>query len=229
VLGATSLGAAVAVAASLEVAPGTLALFVLPPPTPPTIGVEVDITPESLQQRSQGVPVFAVVTFPVGVDADAVDPSSLRLCVGTTHCGAEGVAPTNVGAPGSDPDGAERLRLRFSRGAVIELVADVPKPSTVLFTVSGTVLTVPFAGLDDVRLLGASGTQGRAEAGDQGTNEGEAPTSPTPSTAPSPSAPPSPPVSPGSSESPSPDRASTPPGAQTRVDEEVEAIGSDRS
>jgi len=145
-------------AALLRVNAGHLAVFTFHVDLGP-IAATVDIKPESLQKKSQGQPVMALIELPDGFDVQNIDVGSVRLCLGTEPC-ADGVAPD--GAPGAKPevsdadgDGIPHLKITFDRGAVIALVVDLTAPSTVTFTVSGIVDPPDraFAGSDTVRLV----------------------------------------------------------------------------
>jgi signal peptidase I len=138
-------------AAYLKVDGGTIQAFSLPAEFSP-VGASVDIKPESLQKKSQGQPVKALIELPDPYRPDQVETNRLRLCLRECPCGGEGIQPEDTQVAG------RRLKATFDRGAVIELVSDVVPPDTVTFTVSGILSGKDsdhsFAGSDTVNIVG---------------------------------------------------------------------------
>lgn len=164
------LTALTASAAVLEVDGGVLQVFRLRAEIDlSSLRVTVDIKPETLEKRLQGEPVIAFIDLPDGYDEADIEVSTVRLCWGTDPC-ATGVAP------GSTPPArvvGGRLRVGFDRAAVLALVADVPPPATVTFTVSGRLSSGrPFQGSDTVMLVSPGGPPAPAGGPAQTTSEG---------------------------------------------------------
>lgn len=154
VLVLASLAALVtAVASTLVVAPATLGISFIPVTPPSPTLATVDIKPESLQKRSQGPPMLAFIELPTGFDVADIAVTTVRICLGTDHCGSGGVPATNPKVGDADGDGVPDLKVQFDRASVIALVAGIPAPSLVTFTVSGFVGGSTFAGRDTVRLV----------------------------------------------------------------------------
>jgi len=142
-----------AIAATLAVAPSTLGIFFLPVTPPSPVVATVDIRPGSLQKRSQGASVVAFIELPTGFDVAQIAIATVRVCLGTDPCGTGGVPATNPKVGDADGDGIPDLKVQFDRASVIALVANIPAPALVTFTVSGFVGGSIFAGSDTVRLV----------------------------------------------------------------------------
>lgn len=154
VVALASLAALVtAVAATLVVSPAKLGIFFLPVTPPSPIVATVDIKPESLQKRSHGPSVLAFIELPPGFDVADIAVTTVRVCPGTEPCGTVGVPATNPKVGDADADGILDLKVQFDRASVIALVASIPAPAVVTFTVSGFVGGSIFAGRDTVRLV----------------------------------------------------------------------------
>lgn len=127
-------------------------------PTAPSghLGAYVYIMPRSLEKRSQGNPVTAIIELAAGYDVAKIDTGSIRLCLGTSPCGKKDVPTTGKATLGdANGNGIPDLKVTFDRGAVLALVADVAPPTSVTFAVSGS-LTAPkraFAGSDTLRIV----------------------------------------------------------------------------
>ena len=162
VIAVVLVSAVVGSAASLEVNGGTIQVFSFPvhisfptsTPTPTPLAATVDLKPESLEKKSQGDHVTAFVYLPGDYDGEDVDLSTVHLCRGTAPCGTDGIASADTPKVGKGK-GAPDLTVTFDRGAVIGLLADVPPPATVTFTVSGTTKppTRAFVGSDTLRIV----------------------------------------------------------------------------
>lgn len=142
-----------AIAATLVVAPATLGIFFLPVTPPSPIVATVDIKPESLQKRSHGASVLAFIELPSGFDVEDIAVATVRVCLGTDPCGTGGVPATNPKVGDTDADGIPDLKVQFDRASVIALVANIPAPAVVTFTVSGFVGGSAFTGSDTVRVV----------------------------------------------------------------------------
>lgn len=142
-----------AIAATLVVAPTTLGISFLPVTPPSPIVATVDIKPESLQKRSHGPSVLAFIELPTGFDVADIAVATVRICPGTDPCGTGGVPATNPKVGDVDGDGVPDLKVQFDRASVIAMVASIPTPAVVTFTVSGFVGGSTFAGRDTVRLV----------------------------------------------------------------------------
>jgi len=130
---------------------GVLQTFIFPVHIEiPAIAAGVDIKPETLQKQSAGQAVTVFIELPQGYDVADIDVATIRLCFGEVPCEDGGVAPD--GAPGAK-HGVSGLKVTFDRTEVIALVADVPPPATVTFTVSGKGSSWIFAGSDTVELI----------------------------------------------------------------------------
>ena len=151
---ALTIGSAIlASAASLDVNGGTLQVFQYSLNQP--LGASVDIKPETLQLTSKGEPVLAFIELPAGYRVADIEPSSVRLCLGTEPCPHQGLPITGAAKVGDhDGDGAPELKVTFDRAKVIELVRSLVAPTTATLTVSGTArdLSFRFWGTDTIRL-----------------------------------------------------------------------------
>jgi hypothetical protein len=139
-------------AAGLAVNGGTLQGFAVAVRQSPT-SATVDITPDSLQKRSQGSDVTAYIELPADFDVANIDTGTVQLCREGVGCVPARPHPTGV--DDYDNDGIPDRMVKFDRDAVIDLVTDVTAPDTVTFTVSG-IVNLPgraFAGSDTVRLV----------------------------------------------------------------------------
>jgi signal peptidase len=193
-------------AAALEVEGGTVQVFTLPVSidAEPTSAI-VDIKPEALHLGNEGEVVTAFIELPDD-DAFDIDVSSVRLCVGFGDCGRDGVAATDPQWPPGQP----QLKVQFSRGEVIALLAGIEAPAEVTLTVSGLVGTRTFVGSDVVGVVGPSAddlpmptpSELQTPEPDPSATESPAPEPEYPSPAASSSPPPSPSNEP--SETPSP-------------------------
>lgn len=170
VIGVATASAVIGSAASLQVDGGTIQVFTYTVTVPtltatptgtaaatPTPGLPlaaaVDVKPESLQKKSEGEPVRAMIELPRGYDVAQIEIDSVRLCRGAL-CGATGLAATGGKVEG------RRLSLSFERARVVELVADVQPPATIAFTVAGTTkdgaASRAFSGSDTVKIVDPS-------------------------------------------------------------------------
>jgi len=196
----TSLAALVtAIAATLAVAPSTLGIFFLPVTPPSPVVATVDIKPESLQKRSQGASVVAFIELPTGFDVAQIALATVRVCLGTDPCGTGGVPATNPKVGDADADGIPDLKVQFDRALVIALVANIPAPAVVTFTVSGFVGASIFVGSDTVRLVDPT-PEGATSSPPPEPTVGPSPTPEGASSSP----PPEPTVGPSPTPSPSP-------------------------
>jgi hypothetical protein len=142
-----------AVASTLVVAPATLGISLLQVTPPSPILATVDIKPESLQKRSQGPSMLAFIELPTGFDVAEIAITTVRICLATDPCGNGGVPATNPKVGVADGDGVPDLKVQFDRASVIALVARIPAPAVVTFTVSGFVGGSTFVGKDTVRFV----------------------------------------------------------------------------
>lgn len=136
------------VQASVSVAAAT------PTPTPQPLTATLDVRPDSMQKRSKGDPVTAILELPSGYNVRDVNQASLLLCRGTTFC-ASGVPPEGKSKIGdADGDRIQDLKATFDRADVIALIADVVAPATVDFALSGYLTDgTVFVGSDRVRVV----------------------------------------------------------------------------
>jgi hypothetical protein len=144
----------------------------------------VDIQPDSLTLSAEGEEVTARLQFPVG-DALGIYVPSVRLCLGSSACGAGGVS-----AVGASPGGtAQEATMTFGRTEVVSVLAELeppPEGMSVVLAVSGLNGERTFVGSDTILVFAAE---------------------------PAPPTPPSPPGAPGQEE-PSPDPSDAPSGEQ---------------
>lgn len=148
-----ALATEVTLGGTMYLDPSTLGVFrqhvVIPIPT---LAAEVDLKPESLEKTADGVPVDAFIAI-AGGRASEIVAQSVRLCRGFDPC-TGGVAAVSARMV----DGG-MLMATFPRAEVAALVADVPPPQSVRFTVTGAVRApaAQFSGGDDVLILAPRG------------------------------------------------------------------------
>lgn len=133
---------AAALAARIDVRPGTLAVFVVPFESPREIDAAVDLAPGTLERSSQGEPVVAFIELPPRYDSAAVIHESVRICAGAC-----------VNADRVDVLPQWRIKAIFDRGAVLRLVPQ--RARSVVFTVSGSLTDPPatFSGADSIKVV----------------------------------------------------------------------------
>jgi hypothetical protein len=107
-----------------------------------SIQAGVRFEPRTLNRRSQGQWVTVTITLPPGYRAADVDLASVRLEVTIP---AES-SPLSI-QPGAAGD---QMTVKFERGAAVALL---PKGEQVSVHVTGTVNSVPFEGVDVIRVI----------------------------------------------------------------------------
>jgi hypothetical protein len=141
----------------------------------------VEIQPDSLTLSDEGEEVTARLQFPVG-DALGIDVLSVRLCLGSTSCGAGGV-PAVGGSPGGT---AQEATMTFGRTELVPILAGLeppPEGMSVVLAVSGLNGERTFVGSDTI-LVFAAELAAPTPPGPPGAPGQEEP-SPDPSDAPS--------------------------------------------
>jgi hypothetical protein len=115
----------------------------------PLLEAYVDIDPDTLNKRSQGMPITAYVELAGGRDVNDIDVSSISLVWNEQKVPAE-PCPTNIGD--HDEDGIADLMVKFSREVVISMLAQHVGETTL--QVTGALTTGwPFAGSDTIRVV----------------------------------------------------------------------------
>jgi hypothetical protein len=111
---------------------------------------DLQIRPRTLNLKSKGRVVTTFIELPSGFDPSAIDTDSLML---------EGIIP--VATPpspvivDSDEDGIPDLMVKFSRGALIEVLCETDRDAgTVQVRVTGVVSGSPFEVRSDLRVKG---------------------------------------------------------------------------
>lgn len=143
----------------------------------------VEVKPESLELRSRGEPVTAIIEAPAGgFDVRHVLAPSIRLCVGGPLCdsGAAPAAKPKVGD--ADGDGIPDLKVTFGRADVLALVAGVRAPATVTFSLSAVLDDgSACAGTAGVRLVDPGAASGAGPAAPRGSSASSQTAEPSPS------------------------------------------------
>jgi hypothetical protein len=115
----------------------------------PLLDASVDIDPDTLNTRSQGVPITAYVELAGGHDVNEIDVSTISLAWKEATVPAE-PTPTNIGD--HDGDGVPDLMVKFSRAAVVNMLAEHVGDATL--RVTGALTSGwPFEGSDTIRVI----------------------------------------------------------------------------
>ena len=115
----------------------------------------VNVTPESLNLKSNGEWITGNIELPTGYNPAAIDPSSIRI---------NGLIPIDTSftprITDSNANGIPELTVKFDRSAVINLVSNVADFSTDTgkfqnsqLTISGIAAGTPFAGTCNVKII----------------------------------------------------------------------------
>jgi len=128
------------------------------PTTVPPIAAKVKITPKSLEKKSKGSSITALVELPSGYDASQIDVGTVLLCLASDPlepCAGGATADGKPKVGDADQDGIPDLKITFERSQVIGLVDDITAPAEVVFAVSGEAKngTFTFMGVDTVKLV----------------------------------------------------------------------------
>jgi hypothetical protein len=110
------------------------------------ITADIDFRPQTLNKKSRGKWVVAFIELPQGYDVNDIDTSSIVL---------EGSIPAKLPhyrhrIRDRDRDGIPELKVKFRRRDVIAIL---PEGDEVSVTVSGTVGTTTFEGMDSIRVI----------------------------------------------------------------------------
>jgi hypothetical protein len=109
----------------------------------------VDIDPDMLNKRSQGMPITAYVELADGHDVNEIDVSTISLVWNQQKVPAE---PCSTNTGDHDKDGIADLMVKFSRETVINMLAEHVGETTL--QVTGALTTGwPFAGSDTIRVI----------------------------------------------------------------------------
>jgi hypothetical protein len=115
----------------------------------PLLEAYVDIDPDTLNKRSEGVPITAYIELPGGCDVNEIDVSTISLVWKEATVPAE-PTPTNIGD--HDGDGVPDLMVKFSRAAVVNMLAEHVGDATLRVT-GALTRGWPFEGSDTIRVI----------------------------------------------------------------------------
>jgi hypothetical protein len=108
------------------------------------ITADIDFRPRTLNKKSRGRWVVAFIELPQGYDLNDIDTSSIML---------EGSIPAKLHRHrfrDRDGDGIPELKVKFRRR---DVMAILPEGDKVPVTISGTVGTSTFEGIDSIRVI----------------------------------------------------------------------------
>ena len=120
----------------------------------PTVQAEIDITPDTLNLKSNGQWITAYIELPEEYSASGIDVSSILL---NGSISVDPETPTEVGD--CDLDSLPDLMVKFERAAVIALLGthdygeDTGKSVDVALVITGDAAGTPFEGVDTIRVL----------------------------------------------------------------------------
>ncbi len=118
-------------------------------PTPEVIPATVDIDPDTLKLTSKGAPITAYIELPDGHDVNDTVVSTVVLAWQDKSVPME-ETPTRIGD--YDKDGLPDLMVKFSRAAVVEMLAGYVGDTT--FQVRGALISgALFEGSDTIRVI----------------------------------------------------------------------------
>ena len=133
---------------------------------PPSVPMALTL-PGALNLRSLGHWMTAYLQPPAGIEASAIDISSIRFhgdVAGSSPVAVDGAAPTEIGD--QNHDGLQDLMVKFPRDAVRQTLTE---GSAVPVTVTGTVASQHFSGSATLRVPHAPTAAGAAAVIPAGT------------------------------------------------------------
>jgi hypothetical protein len=109
-----------------------------------SITADIELRPRTLNHESEGRWIVAYIELPLGYDIHDIDRSSILLE------GSIPARPHPYRIGDHDRDGIPELMVKFKRSDVIDIL---PEGDNVPVTVSGTVGSITFEGMDSIRVI----------------------------------------------------------------------------